>query len=99
MQHVYPKLAEFCREKYGLEFQVSFNAGKVSFRTMIYLIAYVSENVLVTDPLIYINVVMRWGVLEDVVVLCFACGGYEVGCTGGVVGCTNGYVLYVLGMR
>ena len=23
MQHVYPKLAEYCREKHGLEFQVS----------------------------------------------------------------------------
>ena len=37
MQHVYPKLAEFCREKYGLEFQVSFNnEGKESFRPMMH---------------------------------------------------------------
>ena len=72
MQHVYPKLAGFCREKYGLEFQVSFNAGKVSFRTMMYLIVYVSESVLVTEP--YIIVDMRWGVLEGV-----------AGCTNGYV--------------
>lgn len=32
MQRVYPKLAELCRDKYGLEFQVSNNIGRQNIR-------------------------------------------------------------------
>ena len=35
MQHVYPQLAEFCREKHGLEFQVQSNRKLTLYRISI----------------------------------------------------------------
>ena len=40
MQHVYPKLADFCREKHGLEFQVASNQTLCIFFAWMYEVLF-----------------------------------------------------------